>query len=110
MEFLKYILIFLLVAQIWFSGILKVLLGMLAWTVVWAAIALLHNLFAAESWSYAGFWVVLWSWSGSTWADLVHANIGAGIASLLTLASLPGSSSQASPEASEAGSSDAQPK
>ena len=92
MEFLKYLLIFLLVAQIWFSGLLKSLVGLIAWTAIWAVIALIHNLFAAQPWSYTGFWVVLWSWSASTWTDLVHANIGVGIATLMTLASLSGSS------------------
>jgi hypothetical protein len=107
MEFLKYILIVLLIAQIWFSGILKVVIGLVAWTVVWAVIALIHNVFASDPWSYAGFWVALWSWSASTWTDLVHANIGAGIASLLTLASLSGSASK---ESAEAGEADSQPK
>ncbi len=110
MELVKYFLIFVLVAQIWFSGLLKSLVGLVAWTVIWSVVVLVHNLFAAPLWSYTGFWVALWSWSESTWTDLVHANIGVGIASLMTLASLSGSSTDKNADAQGTGASESPPK
>lgn len=87
MEFLKYVLIALLFGQAFYSGFLSVVLGLVAWTIIWLPIAFVINLLASDPMSYFGFWTVIWDWENSTWADLIHANIGAGLATLYALAS-----------------------
>ena len=110
MELIQYFLIFVLVAQIWFSGLLKSISGLAAWTLIWSVVVVIHNLFATQLWSYTGFWVALWSWSESTWTDLVHANIGVGIASIITLLSLSGSSTDKTADAEGTVESESPPK
>ena len=85
MEYIKFVLIALLIAQCYFNR-LSVFIGLFVWTIVWVPIAFIVNLVITEPIGYFGFWVVVWDWSSSTWADLIHANIGAGLASLMTLA------------------------
>jgi len=97
MEFLKYIFIGLLVAQFLYSGPLKAVTGLVAWTIIWVPIAFVINLIVDEPWSYFGFWVALWDWESSTWADFIHANIGAGLATITTLASNSSKQTTATP-------------
>lgn len=85
MEFLKYALIALLMVQIFYNR-LSIVIGLFIWTVLWIPIAFVINLVVSDPVGYFGFWVALWDWEASTWADLIHANIGGGIASLMTLA------------------------
>jgi len=85
MEFIKYVLIALLIAQFFYNR-LSVVIGLFVWTIIWVPIAFIVNLVITEPVGYFGFWVALWDWKSSTWADLIHANIGAGFASLMTLA------------------------
>ena len=73
--------------QFWFAGIWRAILGLIGWSIIWAPIALIHNLIFAGAWSYLGFWVAIMNWEQSSWSDLLHANIGVGIASLFALAS-----------------------
>lgn len=84
MEFFKYVLIALLIVQLFYNR-LSVVIGLFIWTVVWIPIAFVINLVVSDPVGYFGFWVALWDWEASTWADLIHANIGGGIASLMTL-------------------------
>jgi len=110
MDFIQYILIALLAVQIFLSGFIPVGIGLVVWTVIWVPIAFVINLVLTDPVSYLGFWSVLWNWESSTWADLIHANIGAGLATLKALASRnvatsPDSSSESESEQPTKGSS-----
>ena len=85
MEIIKYVLIALLLAQFFFSGALRVLVGLVVWTLVWLPVAFILNLVVTDPLSYAGFWVAMFDWESSTWADLIHANIGAGLGTIMAL-------------------------
>jgi hypothetical protein len=86
MDILVYALIALLVGQIYSAGIIKSVLGLVTWSVLWAVVALVHNLFADEvnAWSYFSFWQALFSTEGSV-SDYIHLNIGTAIGNLLAL-------------------------
>ena len=98
MEFFKYLLIALLIGQFIYSNFWKCIGGLVAWTIIWVPVAFVVNLLVTDPVSYFGFWTVIWDWENSTWADLIHANIGAGIATILTLAS---STKPAAPDSAE---------
>jgi len=86
MDFLKYLLIAVLCLQVFYAGLLPAIVGLATWSIVWAPIVLTHNLIFPDTWNYLGFWAALWSWDQSTWTDLIHANVGAGLASIYALA------------------------
>ena len=86
MDILKYMLIAVLCFQIFYAGFLPAIIGLAIWSVFWAPIVLVHNFLFPEGWNYLGFWAAIWSWDQSTWTDLIHANVGAGLASIYALA------------------------
>jgi len=86
MDFLYWGLIVVLVGQIVAAGLLRGIIGLVVWTIVWVVVAFVHNLFAADenAWHYFSFWGGLLSWSGEM-SDYIHLNIGVGIGNLLAL-------------------------
>lgn len=104
MEVLKYLLIGIFVLQIVYTGFLPTIIGLATWSVLWAPIVLIHNFIFPDAWNYLGFWAAIWSWDQSTWTDLIHANVGAGLASIFVLATT--SSKNSTAEKTGAGDAD----
>jgi hypothetical protein len=101
MEILKFLLIALLIGQIFYSGIFPALGGLIGWTIIWVPVALIHNLISSEPWSYLGFWIAVWSWEASEWSDVLHANIGVGLTTIYTLLSTQSHGAKQADEAPE---------